>query len=121
MQSQRLRPLLLLVMPLLPPVTTAAGRADIQAGQQVLQGKLDLLLQRQQAAIDAMNAANSQLAALQVRLEWQMPISTADYTPGCLSCHHCATTCLLGTAMEPAASVPSVAPNKYWPLKHGSA
>lgn len=44
----------------------AAGRADIQAGQQALEGKLDLLLRRQQAAIDAMNAANSQLAALQV-------------------------------------------------------
>jgi hypothetical protein len=44
----------------------AAGRADIQAGQQALSGKLDLLLRRQQAAIDAMNAANRQLAALQV-------------------------------------------------------
>lgn len=54
--------------PLYPPLYCyAAGRADIQTGQQVLQGKLDLLLQRQQAAIDAMNAANSQLAALQVR------------------------------------------------------
>jgi hypothetical protein len=47
-------------------VSCAAGRADIHSGQQVLQSKLDLLLQRQQAAIDAMNAANSQLAALQV-------------------------------------------------------
>jgi hypothetical protein len=47
-------------------IVLAAGRADIQSGQQVLQGKLDLLLQRQQAAIDAMNAANTQLAALQV-------------------------------------------------------
>jgi hypothetical protein len=31
----------------------------------VLVSKLDTLLQRQQAAIDAMNAANSQLAAIQ--------------------------------------------------------
>lgn len=53
-------------MLLLGCVCLAAGRADIQAGQTALQGKLDLLLQRQQAAIDAMNAANNQLAALQV-------------------------------------------------------
>lgn len=62
--------LLAVARPRLSPlclVPFAAGRADIQSGQQVLQGKLDLLLQRQQAAIDAMNAANSQLAALQVR------------------------------------------------------
>lgn len=44
---------------------TAAGRSDIQTGQAVLVSKLDTLLQRQQAAIDAMNAANSQLAAIQ--------------------------------------------------------
>ncbi|WIA39913.1 hypothetical protein OEZ86_013355 [Tetradesmus obliquus] len=43
----------------------AAGRSDIQTGQAVLVSKLDTLLQRQQAAIDAMNAANSQLAAIQ--------------------------------------------------------
>jgi hypothetical protein len=51
--------------------THAAGRSDIQAGQAALEGKLDTLLQRQQAAIDAMNAANSQLAALQTLLERQ--------------------------------------------------
>jgi hypothetical protein len=45
--------------------TSAAGRRDIQTGQAVLVSKLDTLLQRQQAAIDAMNAANSQLAAIQ--------------------------------------------------------
>eukprot|EP00883_Tetradesmus_obliquus_P001212 jgi/Sobl393_1/11292/SZX78320.1 len=43
----------------------AAGRSDIHTGQAVLVSKLDTLLQRQQAAIDAMNAANSQLAAIQ--------------------------------------------------------
>lgn len=53
--------------PLLCSLPTA-GRSDIQAGQQVLSGKLDTLLQRQQAAIDAMNAANNQLAAIKVRL-----------------------------------------------------
>eukprot|EP00882_Tetradesmus_deserticola_P028658 GHRQ01031930.1.p1 GENE.GHRQ01031930.1~~GHRQ01031930.1.p1 ORF type:complete len:309 (+),score=71.83 GHRQ01031930.1:70-927(+) len=42
----------------------AAGRSDIQTGQAVLVSKLDTLLQRQQLAIDAMNAANSQLAAI---------------------------------------------------------
>lgn len=51
----------------------AAGRTDIQTGQQALSGKLDILLQRQQAAIDAMNQANSQLATIQ-----QMAQSQAD-------------------------------------------
>lgn len=41
-----------------------AGRRDIQAGQAVLEGKLDTLLARQQAALDAMASANAQLAAL---------------------------------------------------------
>lgn len=67
-------------------VLCAAGRADIQSGKQVLQSKLDLLLQRQQAAIDAMNAANSQLAALQVRAwhrGWCGATSAALMAAGC--------------------------------------
>lgn len=50
---------------------TVAGRSDIQQGQTVLEGKLDTLLQRQQAAIDAMNAANSQIAAVKALTERQ--------------------------------------------------
>lgn len=41
-----------------------AGRADIVAGQATLESKLDALLQRQQAALDAARAASSALAAV---------------------------------------------------------
>jgi hypothetical protein len=78
-------------------VLCAAGRADIQSGQQVLQSKLDLLLQRQQAAIDAMNAANSQLAALQVRswhLWWCGAVTAAA---GCRNASYVLQQAYLGT------------------------
>jgi hypothetical protein len=42
----------------------AAGRADIATGQAQLSAKLDTLLQRQQAALDAIARAEAQVAAV---------------------------------------------------------
>lgn len=47
------------------PVCLAAGRADIATGQKTLESKLDTLLQRQQAALDAALQATATLAAIQ--------------------------------------------------------
>lgn len=43
----------------LPPV--AAGRAEIASGQAALSAQLDVLLQRQQAAVDSMAKAEAQV------------------------------------------------------------
>lgn len=46
-------------------IAAAAGRSDIASGQALLESKLNTLLQRQQAALDALAAASSTLAAIQ--------------------------------------------------------
>jgi hypothetical protein len=52
--------------------TSAAGRTDIAAGQRTLEAKLDTLLQRQQAALDAALTASATLAAIQGMAERQV-------------------------------------------------
>lgn len=42
----------------------AAGRSDIQSGQAVLVSKLNLLLDRQQQALDAVNKATATLTVI---------------------------------------------------------
>lgn len=54
-----------------------AGRADIAAGQKVLEDKLNILLQKQQAALDAVNRATAQLNALQSMAQKQAEALTA--------------------------------------------
>ena len=53
---------------LLPP----AGRAEIASGRASLEGKLDTLLQRQQAVLDAARTASAALAAIQGLSERQV-------------------------------------------------
>ena len=49
-----------------------AGRADIASNQRVLEGKLDTLLQRQQAVLDAANQATATLNAIKGLSERQL-------------------------------------------------
>lgn len=55
-----------------PPLHAAAGRADIATGQLVLENKLDTLLQRQQAVLDAANQASATLTAIKGLSERQV-------------------------------------------------
>ncbi|KAI8467677.1 MAG: hypothetical protein J3K34DRAFT_480735 [Monoraphidium minutum] len=53
-----------------------AGRADVASGQAALEAKLDTLLQRQQAALDAARTASAALAAVQGMAERQVAALT---------------------------------------------
>ena len=55
----------------------AAGRADIAAGQKVLEEKLNILLAKQQQALDAVNKATATLAALKDMAQKQAEALTA--------------------------------------------